>query len=110
MGVPNLTRVDARSRAELLSVAGSEGDLDLTDGGGKPGERTFRCRTTIRFTASRPGAATFVDVIAGGVREIPLNGRALDTATYRPEDGLALPDLAAENVLVVDADLLYTNT
>jgi aminopeptidase N len=110
MGVPNLTRVDARSRAELLSVAGYEVELDLTDGGGKPGERTFRSRTTIRFTASRPGAATFVDVIADRFHEVTLNGRALDTSAYRPEDGLALPDLAADNVLVVDADLLYTNT
>ena len=110
MGVPNLTRVDARARAELVSVSGYEVELDLTDGGGKPGERTFRCRTTIRFTASRPGAATFVDVIADGFREVTLNGRALDTSAYRPEDGLALPDLAADNVLVVDADLLYTNT
>jgi aminopeptidase N len=110
MGVPNLTRVDARSRAELLSVAGYEVELDLTDGGGKPGERTFRSRTTIRFTASRPGAGTFVDVIADRFHEVTLNGRALDTSAYRPEDGLALPDLAADNVLVVDADLLYTNT
>ena len=110
MGVPNLTRVDARARAELLSVSGYEVELDLTDGGGKPGERTFRCRTTIRFTASRPGAATFVDVIADGFHQATLNGRALDTSAYRPEDGLALPDLAAANVLVVDADLLYTNT
>ena len=110
MAVPNLTRVDARSRAELLSVAGYEVELDLTDGGGKPGDRTFRSRTTIRFTASRPGAATFVDVIADRFHEVTLNGRPLDTSAYRPEDGLALPDLATNNVLVVDADLLYTNT
>jgi aminopeptidase N len=110
MGVPNLTRVDARARAALLSVSGYEVELDLTDGGGKPGERTFRSRTTIRFTASRPGAATFLDVIADRFNEVTLNGRALDTSAYRPEDGLALPDLAADNVLVVDADLLYTNT
>jgi aminopeptidase N len=110
MGVPNLTRVDAQARAELLSVSGYEVELDLTDGGGKPGERTFRCRTTIRFTASRPGAATFVDAIADRFTAVTLNGRALDTSAYRPEDGLALPDLAADNVLVVDADLLYTNT
>jgi aminopeptidase N len=110
MAVPNLTRADAAARAQLLSVSGYEVELDLTDGGGKPGERTFRCRTTIRFTAARPGADTFVDVIADGFREVTLNGRTLDTAAYRPEDGLVLPDLAAENVLVVDADLLYTNT
>ena len=55
-------------------------------------------------------AVTYVDVIADGFREVTLNGRKLDTAAYRPEDGLALPDLAADNTLVVDADLLYTNT
>jgi aminopeptidase N len=109
MGVPNLTRVDARTRAELLTVSGYEVELDLTDGGGRPGERTFRSRTTIRFTSSR-GAATFVDVIADAFREVTLNGRPLDTSRYRPEDGIAVPDLAADNVLVVDADLLYTNT
>jgi aminopeptidase N len=110
MGVPNLTRLDARARADLLAVSAYEVELDLTDGGGKPGERTFRSRTTIRFTASRPGAATFVDVIADGFREVTLNGRPLDTSGYRPEDGIAVPDLAADNVLAVDADLLYTNT
>ena len=36
MGVPNLTRADARARAELLSVSGYEVELDLTDGGGSP--------------------------------------------------------------------------
>src|SRR5215203_1755490 len=110
MGVPNLTRTDARGRAELLSVTGYDVELDLTDGGGKPGERTFRSRTTVRFTASRPGAATFVDVIAAGFREATLNGRPLDTSGYTTETGLELTGLAADNVLVVDADCLYTNT
>jgi aminopeptidase N len=110
MGVPNLTRPDARARAELLAVRAYEVELDLTDGGGKPGERTFRSRTTITFTASRPGAETFVDVIAAGFREATLNGAPVDTAAYTPETGLRLTDLAADNVLVVDADCLYTNT
>jgi aminopeptidase N len=110
MGVPNLTRADARARAELLTVSSYEVELDLTDGGGKPGERTFASRTTIRFRASRPGASTFVDVIAAGFRAATLNGAALDTSGYEPETGIALSDLAADNVLVVDADCLYTNT
>src|SRR5215207_1553689 len=110
MGVPNLTRTDARARAELVSITSYEVELDLTDVGGKPGERTFRSRTTVRFTARTPGAATFVDVIAAGFREATLNGTALDTGAYTTETGLALPDLAADNVLVVDADCLYTNT
>jgi aminopeptidase N len=110
MGIPNLTRADAEARAELLSVSGYQVELDLTDGGGKPGERTFRSRTTIRFTATTPGASTFVDVIAAGFREVTLNGQQLDVSGYDPQTGIPLPDLAADNVLVVDADCLYTNT
>ena len=110
MGVPNLTRTEARTRADLLAVTAYEVELDLTDGGGKPGERTFSSRSTIRFTAREPGAATFVDVIAAGFREVTLNGQPVDTSGYAPETGIALSDLAADNTLVVDADCLYTNT
>ena len=110
MGVPNLTRSDARARAELLDVTSYEVELDLTDGGGKPGDRTFRSRTTVRFTASTPGASTFVDVIAAGFRTATLNGEPVDTSGYTQEGGLALTGLLGENVLVVDADCLYTNT
>ncbi|HEY6749459.1 MAG TPA: aminopeptidase N [Mycobacteriales bacterium] len=110
MGVPNLTRADARARADLLTVSSYEVELDLTDGGGKPGERTFSSRTTVRFAAATPGASTFIDVIADGFREVTLNGTPVDTGRYEPELGIALTDLAADNVLVVDADCLYTNT
>jgi aminopeptidase N len=108
--IPNLTREDAQARADLLQVESYEVALDLTDGGGKPGERTFRSRTTIRFTANRPGESTFVDVIADRLHSVVLNGAELDVSGYRSADGIALPDLEADNVLVVDADLLYTNT
>jgi aminopeptidase N len=110
MGVPNLTRTDARARAELLTVDSYEVELDLTDGGGKPGERTFRSRTTIRFAARTPGAEIFADVIADAFHEVTLNGTPVDTSAYTTEGGIALPGLAADNVLVVEADCLYTNT
>jgi aminopeptidase N len=109
VAVPNLTRDDARTRAELLHVESYDVRLDLTDGGGKPSERTFRSTTTVRFTA-RPGAETFVDVIADRFHSVVLNGRDVDVSGYRPEQGITLRDLAEENTLVVDADLLYTNT
>src|SRR5829696_8523322 len=110
MGVPNLTRSAARTRADLLVVSGYEVELDLTDGGGKPGDRTFASRTTVRFTARSPGEGTFVDIIAAGFREVTLNGEPVDTSAYAPQTGIALPALAADNVLVVDAHCLYTNT
>jgi aminopeptidase N len=109
MGVPNLTRTEARTRAELLDVTAYEVELDLTDGGGKPGDRTFRSRTTLRFRG-RPGASTFVDLIAVRIATATLDGQPLDTSAYAPETGLALPDLGEDNVLVVDAECLYTNT
>jgi aminopeptidase N len=109
VAVPNLTRGDARARAELLYVESYDVVVDLTDGGGKPSDRTFRSTTTIRFTA-RAGAETFVDVIADRFHAVTLNGQDVDVSGYRHEDGIKLTGLADENVLVVDAELLYTNT
>jgi aminopeptidase N len=109
VAVPNLTRDDARARAEVLTVESYDVVLDLTDGGGKPSDRTFRSTTTVRF-AAREGGETFIDVIADRFHSVTLNGRDLDVSGYRPEDGIALTGLADDNTLVVDADLLYTNT
>ncbi len=110
MAVPNLTRDDARVRAELLTVDSYDVTLDLTDGGGKPSERTFRSTTTIRFRAARAGASTFLDVVADSLRSVTLNGHPVDVTGYEPENGIVLADLAQANVVVVDADMLFTNT
>ena len=110
MAVPNLTRDDARVRAELLDVDSYDIVLDLTDGGGKPSERTFRCKTTIRFTAARPGSSTFLDVLAERLHSVRVNGADVDVSGYQPEDGIVLADLAADNMVEVEADMLYTNT
>jgi len=110
VSVPNLTRDDARVRAELLHLDSYDVVLDLTDGSGKPSERTFRSTTTIAFTARRSGASTFIDLIADKIHSVTLNGRDVDFSGYEPQDGLVIPGLARDNVLVIDADLLYTNT
>ena len=110
MAVPNLTRTDAETRARLLRVTSYDVALDLTDGGGKPGDRTFGSRTTVRFDCTEPGADTYIDVIADGFREVTLNGEDVDVSAYTHASGIALTGLGADNVLVVDADCLYTNT
>jgi aminopeptidase N len=110
VAVPNLTRDDARARAELITVDSYAIELDLTDGGGKPSERTFRSTTTVRFSATRPDAETFIDAIVDTFHTVTLNGDAVDLTGYRPQDGITLSGLQADNVLVVDADMLYTNT
>ena len=105
---PNITKQDAAVRAGLLRVQSYEVHLDLTGEGGRPSERVFRSRTTIRFDAARAGASTFVDVIADRLHEVTLNGASVDVSEYEPEDGIVLADLAEHNELVVDGDLLYT--
>jgi aminopeptidase N len=110
VSVPNLTREQARARAELLHVTSYDVELDLTDGLGQPGERTFRSRTVARFDCMRPGAETFIDVIAERFHQVTLNGAEVDVSEYRPRRGIRLVGLAEHNELVVDADLLYTNT
>ncbi len=106
----NLTRDEATARAGLIGVSTYDVVLDLTDGGGKPGERTFRSRTTVAFTCAEPGADTFIDLVADSVRSATLNGEPVDVADYHPEQGIVLHGLAAGNELIVDADCRYTNT
>ena len=110
MAVPNLTRDDAAARARLLAVDSYDLQFDLTDGTGRPGAGTFRSTTTVTFTCREPGAASFIDLVADAVRSATLNGVELDVSTYTEEGGLPLPDLAAENTLVVDADCRYSNS
>ena len=91
----------ARERARLLAVRGYELELDLDRGA-----RLFGSRVRIAFSCREPGASTFLDVRARELRSATLNGRRLDPATC--VDGrLPLPDLAAENVVEVDAVMTY---
>ncbi|MBT2505251.1 aminopeptidase N [Streptomyces sp. ISL-98] len=109
----NLSRDEARERAELLSVDGYEVALDLRSAVGEAGEgaRTFRSVTTIRFQCARAGAATFVDLLADSVTTVTLNGELLDPAAVFDGSRVAVAGLAAgSNVLVVDAQCAYSRT
>ncbi|WP_367131445.1 aminopeptidase N [Saccharothrix sp. HUAS TT1] len=110
MAAPNLTRDQAQQRAALLEVDSYRIELDLTDGGGKPGADTFRSTTTVAFRSRTPGASTWVDVVAANVHRAVLNGHELDVSAYREEDGVHLPELAEVNELTIEADCRYMNT
>jgi len=102
----NLTRDEARQRAELLSVAAYEVTLDLTTG-----PSTFRTRSTVDFTANRDGAGTFIDLIATSVEQITLNGVSLDPATQFDGFRVQLPALrVGANTVTIDATGVYMNT
>ncbi len=100
----NLTRSEASVRSELLQVHSYDINLDLMRG-----ERVFGSRTVIRFDAAQ-GASTFIDAVTDTVHRVSLNGVELDPTQVADGHRIALPDLAASNELVVDADMLYMNT
>ncbi|RZU30777.1 aminopeptidase N [Blastococcus saxobsidens] len=110
MAVPNLTRTYAAARAELLAVQSYDIQLDVTDGAGHPGDRTFRSTTTVEFTARQAGADTSIDLVAENVLSATLNGTELDVSAYTEDGGLPLPGLAEKNTLVVTADCRYSNS
>jgi aminopeptidase N len=109
-GIHNLAQAEAVDRARLLDVTSYDIALDLTDGSGNPGAGSFPCVTTVTFTATTPGAQTFIEVAATSVGRAVLNGRELDLSEWTPEHGLKLPGLEAENTLVVEAQFPYSSS
>ena len=110
MAAPNLTREQAEQRAELLEVQSYVIHLDLTNGSGGPGEKTFRSVTTVRFRCGKPGTASWIDLVAERAERAVLNGAELDLLHYREDKGIELPALAEENELLIEADCRYMNT
>ena len=100
----NLTRGEARDRAQLLQVTSYRVDLDVTGG-----EQAFASVSTVRFRCARPGAASFIDLTAPSVTEIVLNGQPLPLTAF-DGDRIALPGLAAENELRVAAQCAYSRS
>ncbi|WP_307086717.1 aminopeptidase N [Arthrobacter agilis] len=100
----NLTRDEARTRADLLTVHSYDVTLDLTRG-----ERVFRSTTVVSFDAEQ-GASTFIDAVTDTVHRVELNGVPLETAEVSDGVRIQLPSLAAANRLVIEADMPYMNT
>ncbi|KWX24315.1 aminopeptidase N [Mycolicibacterium wolinskyi] len=109
MVLPNLTRDQAIERAALVTVDNYRIVLDLTDGQGKPSERTFRSTTTVEFSALA-GADTVIDLAAAKIHSATLNGKPIDVSAYDESTGIPLVGLAENNVVVIDADCFYSNT
>jgi aminopeptidase N len=101
----NLTRDEARTRAELIKVHAYQVLLDLTGG-----DTTFRSLSRIEFDCAVGGARTFVNLAAPGVHAITLNGRPLSLDAF---DGgrISVEGLqAGRNELEVDAECGYSRS
>ncbi|UVO12428.1 aminopeptidase N [Mycobacterium sp. SVM_VP21] len=109
MALPNLTRDQAAVRAASVTVVNYRIALDLTDGSGNPGERTFRSTTTVTFDALA-GSDTVIDIAAATIHSATLNGRALDVSAYDEAVGVTLTGLDGHNTVEIDAQCYYSNT
>ncbi|KNX36718.1 aminopeptidase N [Luteipulveratus halotolerans] len=101
----NLTREEARTRADLLAVESYDVTLDLTTG-----PETFSTRSEVTFGARTAGAESFIDFIGDSVQSITLNGESLDPATHFADNRIALPGLQESNELVIESTGRYMNT
>jgi len=99
----NIKQVEAAERSAIIKVSSYAIDLDLTTGA-----ENFRVKTTVRFAGLKPGATTYLDCVGARVISAKLNGADFDPRF----DGetIYLPALAAENVLEIEHDGVYSNS
>ena len=101
----NLTRDEAAARAALLDVTAYQVSLDFTTG-----PETFATTSRVLFQARTPGEDTWIDFVGPSVQRVTLNGTDLDVAALWADSRILLPDLQADNELLIEAIGSYTNT
>jgi aminopeptidase N len=100
----NLSRAEAKERADHLYVNSYVVTLDVTKG-----EETFYSKSEVSFTCNKPGYATFIDAVGRSVISATLNGVAVDTRNFDGES-IFLTNLAAENLLVIEIEAEYSKS
>ena len=100
----NLSRTEAKDRAEHLYVNSYAVTLDVTKG-----EETFYSKSEVSFTCNKPGYATFIDAVGRSVISATLNGAAVDVSGFDGET-IFLTNLAADNVLVIELEAEYSKS
>jgi aminopeptidase N len=99
----NISRSEAKERAEHLAVSSYGVTLDLTHG-----NKHFIAKTVARFT-STPGYDTFIDAVGHRVISATLNGAPVDTSSFDGET-IYLKNLAADNELIIEIENNFSDT
>lgn len=100
----NLSRAEAKDRADHLYVNSYVVTLDVTKG-----EETFYSKSEVSFTCNKPGYSTFIDAVGRSVISATLNGVAVDTSNFDGES-IFLTNLAADNLLVIEIEAEYSKS
>ena len=99
----NLTRDEARRRAQLIQTPLYDISLDLTRD-----SATFACEATIHFLCQDPGASSFIDFLAPSVDSCELNGEEVPKEAFNGAR-ITLNNLRDANELHVLATCDYQN-
>ncbi len=99
----NIKQVEAAERSSLIKVSRYAIDLDLTTGA-----ENFRVKTVIHFAGLKPGATTYIDCVGSKVISAQLNG--VDFDPKFDGETIYLPAIAAENILEIEHDGIYSNS
>ena len=100
----NLSRAEAKERADHLYINSYVVTLDVTKG-----EETFYSKSEVSFTCNKPGYATFIDAVGRSVISATLNGVAVDTSNFDGES-IFLTNLAADNHLIIEIEAEYSKS
>lgn len=99
----NIKQAEAAERSGLIKVSSYRIDLDLTTGA-----ENFRVKTSIAFAGLKPGATTYIDCVGAKVISAKLNG--VDFDPKFDGETIFLPAIAAENILEIEHDGIYSNS
>ncbi|WP_344310061.1 aminopeptidase N, partial [Brevibacterium samyangense] len=104
----NLTRAEARARAELLEVSRYRVHLDLRTATDRDAD-SYVSVSRVEFTAAAAGE-TFIDLIAEELLAVEIDGVALDTAGRFDGARVTFPVTAGKNVLEITARMAYSRS
>jgi len=105
----NLGRADAATRKALITVHHYDVRVDVSNAANldEPG---FATQSIITFSATTPGASTFLDFMGLGVESVELNGTLLNLAEVVDGARIHLPRLALHNLVTVKATAAYSSS
>ena len=109
MSNQNLSRDEAAARAALITTHSYDVSLDVREAA-DPNVAGYTSRSVITFSASEPGASTFVDFIADGVHSVFLNGKGLAVADVVDGSRIRLENLQKENQVTITGTALYSTS
>lgn len=104
-----LTREEAYARAELITISDYEIELDLSNAMALD-EPTYPVTTTLRFTATTPGEDTFLNYLGDSVDSVSINGVSHDISQIAGTARIAIPNVAAENEVVIHSHSRYSHS